>query len=221
MKIAFVTECDYCIAHELVEGCDLIVFPFYYKETVSYNKEIKGVTTFFRTLTNLSKCLKTTVIAGVDTNSYGAVRHSAAVCDNGKLLGISDMTIVPEGEKYIGGGSLRVYETRAGKIGIAVGWDAFSSDCVKTLANCGADIIVNVSDPIIDGNACVSARAKSYEFGVPIAVCAAKNAMLSNADGVMVFTSPQKVSIASVKIERDYHIITLRKRGKKYRGEKV
>ena len=215
MKIAFVTECDYGVSETFIGGCDVVVFPFYYKEIVSYNKEIKGITGFFRRLTNLSKQLKSVVIAGVDTDSYGSVRHSVAVCDNGKLLGISDMNYVADGEKYIGGGALRVYETRAGKIGVAVAGDMFSSECIKTLALCGADVIINVSDPITDGNTGISARAKAYEFGVPIAVCAHKTAMLADIRGDMVFSSPEKVSVANVRTEKDYHVITVRRRGKK------
>lgn len=219
MKIAFVTECDYDMTTEGVKDCDLIIFPFYMKETVSYNREIKGTTNFFKTLTGLSRTLKATVIAGVDTDSYGNIRHSAAVCDCGRLLGISDMTIVPDNEKYIGGGSLRVYDTKAGRIGLAVGGDAFSSECIRTLSSCGADYIVHIADPIEDGNAQISARAKAYEFGVPIAVCARGNAMLAAADGRLVFGSPQKITAVNLKIERDYHIITLRKRGKSRRRQ--
>ncbi|MBP5308037.1 MAG: carbon-nitrogen hydrolase family protein [Clostridia bacterium] len=218
MKIAFVTECDYELSGG-AEGCDLVVFPFFRGGAVSYDKEIKGATNFFRTLTNLSKRLKSTVIAGCDTDSYGMIRHSAAVCDGGKLLGISDMTTVAEKEKYVGGGTLRVYDTRAGKIGLAVGWDSLSSEVVKTLALCGADVIVNVADTVLGGITGVSARAKAYEFGVPIAVCAYRNAMLCGVEGEMVFSSPQKVSVATVGTGKDYHLVTLRRRGKKYNGE--
>lgn len=217
MKITFVTECDYNLTLEQADGSDLVIFPFYFKEAVSYNKEIKGTTNFFKTLTNLSRSLKATVIAGADTDSYGSVRHSAAVCDGGRLLGISDMTAVLNNEKYIGGGSLRVYDTRAGKIGIAVGGDAMISDCIKTLAASGADLIVNVADYIEDGNTQISARAKAYEFGVPIAVCARGNAMLAGADGRLIFGSPAKITAVNLKIERDYHVVTLRRRGKRKR----
>ena len=215
MKIAFVTECDYNLPHEDIAGCNVVIFPFYIKEPISYNREIRGQTVFFRALTNLSKSLKTTVIAGLDTDSYGSLRHSVAVCDGGRLLGISDMTLIADGEKYLGGGSLRVYETHAGKIGVAVGSDMLSSDCVRTLALCGADVIVNVSDPIIDSNVGISARAKAYEFGLPIAVCANKNAMLASPSGEMVFTSPKKISVANVRMDKEFHLITQRRRGRK------
>ena len=221
MKIAFVTECDYNIAHEALSGCDLVLFPFYNGSTVSYNKEIKGQTNYFRTITNLSKCLKSTVIAGVDTDSYGTVRHSAAVCDGGKLLGISDMTAVSENQKYVCGGTLRVYDTHAGKIGLAVGWDGLSSDCVRVLAFCGADVIVNIADGILSGITGISSRAKAYEFGVPIAVCTYKNAMLCGVNGEMVFSSPQKVSVAAVRTEKDFHSVTFKRRGKKYTGDNL
>ena len=220
MKIAFVTECDYDLEHERIEGCDVVLFPFFKEHAVSYNTEIRGATNFFKALNNMSKCLKTTVIAGVDTDSYGVLRHSVAVCDNGKLLGISDMNAVCDGEPYTAGGGLRVYDTHAGKIGVAVGEDVLFSDHVKALALCGADVIVNISDPVTDSIFGVSARAKAYEFGVPIAVCAYRYAALIGDGGETVFTSPQKISIANVRVGRDYHLITLRRRGKKYRGEK-
>ena len=221
MKIAFVTECDYTIESEALSGCDLVIFPFFTRETVGYNREIKGITNFFRTLTSLSSRLKATIVAGCDTDSYGFIRHSAAVCDKGKLLGISDMTVIRDGDKYTGGGALRVYDTHAGKTGVAVGADALSSECVKTLALCGADIIVNVSDGFEDGAAIVSARAKAYEFGVPIAICAYKNAALAGTDGNMIFTSPQKITTVNLKAEKDYHLITLRRRGKRRKGDRI
>jgi len=218
MKIAFVTECDYTVTADALSGADAVIFPHYYKEIISYSKEIKGTTHFFKTLTNLSKCLKTTVIAGVDTDSYGLLRHSGAVCDNGKLLGISDMVVVQDGDRYVGGGVLKVYDTRAGRIGLVVGDDVFSSDCVRTLSLCGADIIVCVTDKILDGNIGITARAKAYEFGVPVAVCANKTALLAGIDGEMIFTSPKKITVAGIKVEKDYHLITLRRRGKKQRS---
>ncbi len=211
MKIAFFTQCDY---DALPMGCDVAVFPFFQGEAVSYNKEIKGITTFFRRLTELSKSRKTAIIAGADTDSYGSVRHSAAVCDGGKLLGISDMTIVSEGERYIGGGGLRVYDTHAGKIGVAVGRDIISSECVRSLAACGADVIVNVMDEITDPCIPINARAKAYEFGVPVAACCKNLAFLATADGEMAFLSPDIMTLATLDTGRDYHTITVRKRGK-------
>lgn len=218
MKIAFVTECDFTVTDEDVADCGLLLFPFYYDGVVSYNKEIKGDTRFFKTLTNLSKCLKTTVIAGVDTDSCGMIRHSAAVCDGGKLIGISDMVVVRDGENYLGGGTLRVYDTKAGSLGVVVGEDVFSSECIRTLTLCGADLIVCVADAVTDGSYCLNARAKAYEFGVPIAVCANKTAMLADINGEMVFASPKKITHATVNVERDYHLITLRRRGRKRRS---
>lgn len=215
MRIALVTECDYAVSPDEVEGCDVVVFPFYYKEPISYNSEIKGLTTFFRTLTNLSKCLKSTVIAGVDTDSYGSLRHSAAVCENGRLLGITDMNAIVDGERYVGGGGLHVYQTHAGRIGVIVGDDVFSSECVRSLAVCGADVIVAVCDPILDCNVGVSARAKAFEFGLPIAVCANKNSMLALPGGELAFCSPQRVTVASVRQDKEYHLVTLRRRGRK------
>ena len=79
MKLAFVTECDYFAITD-ADVYDVILFPFYIGKPVDYSAEIAGKTHFFKTLTNLSKSLKTTIIAGVDTNSYGKIRHSAAVC---------------------------------------------------------------------------------------------------------------------------------------------
>jgi len=131
---------------------------------------------------------------------------------------MSDMTGIRDGERYVGGGSLRVYDTRAGRIGIAVGGDMMCSDCIRTLALSGADVIVNVADPVLDANTGISARAKAYEFGVPIAVCANRSAMLASPTGEMVFTSPKKVSVTTVRTDKEYRVITLRRRGKNKRG---
>ncbi len=215
MKISFVTECDYNLSHSELVGSDLVLFPFYTEKAISYNKEIKGITSFFRSLTNLSKYLKTTVIAGVDTDSYGSVRHSAAVCDNGKLLGISDMNYVWNEEKYIGGGGFRLFETKAGRIGVAVGNDVICNECVKALSQCGADIIVNISDGLLGGSIGVIARSRAFEFGLPVAVCASKASLLALPNGQMAFCSPAKVTSVEVRTDKNYNIVSMRRRGHK------
>ena len=219
MKIAFITECDYFFFAAEAEGCDLVLFPFYRAKVINYGSEIKGDTDFFRTLTGLSKALKATVIAGADTDSYGLIRRSVAVCDNGKLLGISDLLAVSEGEPFTCGAFYRVYDTRAGRVGVAVGSDGASSDCVRALASCGADVIVNIAEKM-DGKTLLSARAKALEFGTPIAVCAEGGACLAGTNGEALFASPMKISTFSVRPGRDYHVVTCRRRGKRFTGDK-
>lgn len=215
MKIAFFTDCIYDVSEDEVSGCDAVVFPFFYGGAVSFSREIKGESDYFKRLANLSKCLKTAVIAGVDTNSYGLIRHSCAVCDGGRLLGISDMNYIYGNGEYTAGSGFKVYDTRAGRIGVMIGDDGFFHDCARTLCLCGADVLLHISDPISGSVTGINARAKAYELGVPIGVCAHKCAMLVSATGEEVFTSPKPCTVASICPERSYNLLTMRRRGQK------
>lgn len=212
MKIAFVTECDYRAISE-TGVYDLIVFPFYIGKPVNYFTEIKGETNFFRTLANLSKSLKSTIIAGVDTDSYGKIRHSVAVMAGGKLLNICDMNSTRAGDGYTAGAELSVCRDGKRKIGIIVGNDIYSGECVKTLALSGAEIIVNVADPVTSALRGVFARARAYEYGVPVAVCAHKQALVAGVDGKIAFSSPSKISTVEIPSVYNYRAVTVRRRG--------
>ena len=212
MKLAFVTECDYFAITD-ADVYDVILFPFYIGKPVDYSAEIAGKTHFFKTLTNLSKSLKTTIIAGVDTNSYGKIRHSAAVCANGKLLAVADMNYSKKDDGYTSGVEFALCRDGKHKIGVLVGHDIYSSESAKTLVLSGAEILVHIADPIISSIESVFARARAYECGVPVAVCAHKQAMLAGVDGKIAFSSPSKISAAEIKPVYNYRALTVRRRG--------
>lgn len=214
MKIAFVTECDYsAISPE--HGADLVLFPFFTEKPVSYFKEIKGETVFFRMITNLSKTLKAMVIAGVNTDSYGKVRHSATVCFNGKMLAVCDMNSVKNCYDYTAGATYNVFSNGTSKVGVIVGDDLYSTECVKTLALSGADVLVNISDPVTSTLKATFARARAYEFGIPVAVCAHKHSLVASIDGKISYSSPAKISTVIIPPSYNYRLITLRRRSGK------
>ena len=122
-------------------AAELAVFGFDGIGEVSYEKELKGESTYFEDVALLSKQMKNVIVCGCITNTRGHKRKSAVVAENGRLLGVSDMLNVIDGG--VGAGAaLRVYETKIGKMGVVVAEDLYFPETVKTLALCGCEFIV-------------------------------------------------------------------------------
>ena len=128
-----------------VAKSDLLVFGFNGLGLVSYKKELGGETEYFQDIARLSRQLSSVIICGCDTDTYGVFRHSAVIADKGKIVGVSDMVHAIDETEYAAGGSYRVYDTSAGKIGIIVSEDLYFFESTKVLASCDADVIVRVA----------------------------------------------------------------------------
>ena len=100
--------------------CDVAVFGFKGLGEVDYEQELKGVTDKFEDAARLSKTSDCGVLCGCYTKSRGVVRKSVSVADRGKLLGISDMNYVLDGEEFKSGAGLGVYSVGGVKIGICI-----------------------------------------------------------------------------------------------------
>lgn len=195
---------------EGVEKADIVLFGFGGVGEVSYEKELKGETNFFESVASLSKTERAVVICGCITDTRGHKRKSAVVAENGRLCGVSDMLHVIDGE--VGSGaSLRVYETKVGKIGVAVAEDLRFPSVIKSLAVCGSDFIVcpfSCAQTIHS----VLIRALAYCYGVPILFCGNGYAMIANATGELAFASPQSPVFVDFKPSKEYHLVETRRR---------
>ena len=87
----------------------------------------------------LSKESHNIVVCGCVTDTRGIKRKSAVVAENGRILGVSDMLNAVDGE-FKSGAGLRVYETKAGRLGIAVAEDLYFPEILRTLSVCGSDM---------------------------------------------------------------------------------
>ena len=136
MKIRFVTEGS---INEYWESsppcdCDVLFFGFNGLGEVDYRAELDGTTSKLEDLALLSRELGCVVVSGCLTDSCGIRHKSAAVAEGGKILGVADMLSAGDGEPYSCGAHLKVFETRAGKLGVCVGEDIYRPSLAEALA---------------------------------------------------------------------------------------
>lgn len=217
MKISFVTGETLNQAFEnnlcKLSGSDVVVFGFNGLGLVSYKKELSGETEYFHDLAKLSKQLSSVVICGCDTDNYGVFRHSVAISDSGKILGVTDMAHSVDQSEFVAGGAFRVYDTKAGKIGIIVSEDLFFPESARVLALCDADIIICIFKKLENFMPQVMLRAGAFSNGVAMALCAKNYVCISDIRGKIVLSSGAETVSTDVKIEKDYHLISSRRRG--------
>lgn len=194
------------------QRADIYLFGFQGIGEVSYEKELKGETDFFSSAALLSKTYKSVVVCGCVTNTCGHKRKSAVVAENGKICGVSDALHSVDGGCGCGA-ALRVYETKAGKMGVIVDEDLYFPDVIKALAMCGSDFIVCPFDGATDGLQSVLLRASAYYYGVPLLFCADGYGMIADSTGEALFASPQSPVSAEFGNRKEYHLVETRRRG--------
>ncbi|MBE7084095.1 MAG: carbon-nitrogen hydrolase family protein [Clostridiales bacterium] len=217
MKLCFATKdtLNHVFEEKLskVAGCDVLTFGFNGLGLVSYKKELSGETEYFQDVAKLSKQLSSVVICGCDTDNYGVYRHSVVIADSGKLLGVSDMAHSFGDSEYAPGGNFRVYDTHVGKIGLIVQEDLFFPETSRVLTLCDADLLICVFKKLENLMPQIMMRACSFSNGVAMAVCAHNYACISDIRGNVKVAGSLDFINANVKIEKDYHLISSRRRG--------
>lgn len=216
MKVCFVTEKSlnrYWQEDFGREVPDVLLFGFSGLGLVSYKRELAGDTEYFRDVAGLSREIGGVVISGCDTDTYGVYRHSAVVADKGRILGVSDSVYSTDDSEFVAGGNLRVYDTSKGRIGVLVGEDLFFPEAAHTLALCDSELIVSVVKSR-ERMSEVMLRASAYAEGVPIALVAAKYAEIADIKGEIAFAGSRSVAHAQLKLQKDYHLVSCRRRGR-------
>jgi predicted amidohydrolase len=196
-----------------ISNSDLIVFGFNGLGLVSYKKELSGETEYFQDVAKLSKQLGAVVVCGCDTDSFGVFRHSAVIADRGKLLGVSDMVHSVDQSEYAPGGNFRVYDTALCKIGVLVAEDLFFPESSRVLTLCDADIIVCVFKKLENIMPQIMLRSGAFSNGVAMALCAKDYACVSDIRGNITIASSADIVKENIKIEKDYHLVSSRRRG--------
>ena len=191
---------------------DLTVCSFDCVDTVSYERELKGQSDFFEKATRLSKRTKGAIVCGCLTDTRGIKRKSALIAESGRLLGVSDMTSTVDGEVSPGAG-LRVYDTKIGRMGVAVAEDIAFPEVINALSACASDFIVCPYHRLVNNIPQVLLRAYAYLYGVPIFLCGIGYSMIVDVDGNIAFASPQDEIVFAYDSRKEYHLIEMRKRG--------
>ena len=217
MKIAFVTKgsLNEVWQNNLVEICkqNVVVFGFNGLGLVSYKKELAGETEYFSDLAKLSRDISSVVISGCDTDTYGVFKKSVAIADNGRLLGVSDMAHTKKESEFSSGSGFRVYDTSAGKIGIIVGDDLYFPEVPRILSLCDADLIVAIIKTINSSIPVTMLKSGAFANGVTMGLVSSSYGLVSNIKGEIVFGGSAEILKTNILIEKDYHLINLRRRG--------
>ena len=177
-----------CIENEngqIKKDCDLII-KNHLNETVKYSKELRGETNYLKNLAKMSEKIGCAVISPFDTDNYGVQRRSCGVFENGKLLGISDMTVSYESSQFMPGNHGKIYYLNCGKIAVAVEDDLYRYELFKSFAVCGAEAVIipkKKIKPEIDG---IIIRAMSYLLGLPVLIFGNKKVLASNVKGELI-----------------------------------
>ncbi len=196
-----------------LSGNGVIVFGFNGLGLVSYKKELSGETEYFQDVAKLSKQLSCVLISGCDTDTYGIFRHSAVIADKGKILGVSDMLHSIDDSEYVAGGSYRVYDTSAGKIGLIIAEDIFFPESPRILSLCDAEVIICVCKNVENGMPQIMLRSGAFANGVSMCMCAENLVSVADIKGNIKLCSRKEIVSLDLKIEKDYHLISSRRRG--------
>jgi predicted amidohydrolase len=215
LKVCFVTRSNLSRSVEnaplFLSGAQLILASPLSMGLVSYEDELCGNTEHFLDIAKLSKELKSVIIAGCDTDTYGSYRRSAVIADNGKLLGVSDAIFLPSDSEYTKGVTFTVYKTSVGKIGVLVGNDFYSFETVRAMSFDDADVIAVIGGDADSPMPDVVVRAEAFLFGVPMLKCSFGYATAINSVGEVSFSSPLDVSVVDFNAVKTYDNILYEK----------
>ncbi len=211
MRIAFVSQGSLRAfkERELEGSVDVTVFGFNGAGEVSYEKELKGESTFFEEGAKLSKRDKNVVLFGCVTDTMGHKRKSVAVADNGRLLGVSDMLHAIDGE-CSSGANVKTYETKAGKLGVVVDKDLYFPQTLKTLALCGSSVIVCAFDSEITDLERSYVCVYAHVYGIPVLLCGKGFCIIASSKGELIFSSPFSPAYAAYEERVEYHLVETR-----------
>ena len=198
-----------------VKNSQISVFGFNFLGKISYKNELGGGENKLPSLASLSKQTGKVIIAGAITDNYGILKQSVVIAENGKLLGISDMTLSLDGSDYSGGGSFKVYQTEVGRIGILVGDDIINLDGVKAMALCDADLIIAVVSGEEKPQYNFLIRAYAYLFGVSVMLLTKTGVIASDMSGEICGKSVEEKANLIIPTQKQYVLVKSKRRGVK------
>lgn len=192
--------------------CDIAISGFSSLGEVDYESELKGESEKFESAARLSGKAGCGLLCGCRTVSRKALRKSVAAYDGGKLLGISDMNHVLDGENYKSGATLGFYVIGGYKIGLCIENDLLFPDVIKSLSMCGCTAIAVFVEEAQSPIPPLLIRAYAYLYGIPIVMCAGKAAYFADTGGEIA-TSTQDVALFEICPQNSYHLVTTRQKG--------
>ena len=191
--------------------CDIALIGFGYIGDVDYDSELSGRSDKFGEFARLTRRSNCAAVCGCRTDSRGLKRKSAAVAEAGKLLGITDMLHVVDGENYKSGAYMGLYKLAGYKVGLCIENDLHFPESIKSLSVCGCNLLLCLSENI-SAMSPLLIRAYAYLYGMPVAMCAGGCAYFADISGSIV-TSAQPYTIFSAQPKNKNRVICTRERG--------
>jgi predicted amidohydrolase len=212
MDVCFVSRGKIAEFYEhAYEKADVILFGFQAMGEVSYESELRGESSYFEEVARLSRQTSAIVVCGCITDAKGHKRKSAVVAEDGRILGVSDMINVIDGE--VGSGAnLRIYDTKIGKIGVLIAEDLYFPDAISALALCGAEYILCPYGEL-DGVETTLCRSSAFYYGLPVLLCGNGYSAVAEPSGELAFSTPCSPSFVRIENPREYHLVETRRRG--------
>ena len=210
MKICVVTRPGEGECPALPE-CDIALMGFGYIGDVSYEAELSGKSDKFGALARLTRSSGCAAVCGCRTDSRGLRRKSAVVAEGGRLLGITDLMHVVDGENLKSGAYIGLYKLGGYRVGLCIENDICYPEDIKSLSLCGCNVILCLAEEA-GAMAPLLARAYAYLYGVPVVMCAGKCAYFADITGAIV-TSVQPFTLFSAQPKNNYRVVSTRERG--------
>lgn len=192
--------------------CDIALFPFGALGTVDFSRELSGKSDKLEKMAEYSLKARCGVLCGCVTDSRGLKRKSVAVASEGKLLGISDMVHVLDGEEYKSGAFAGIYAIRGYRAGVCIENDLRFPEYINALATCGCNLICVHCANIADGMPPQLIRAYAYLYGIPFVMSACGTAFFADITGVIA-SSNREASVFETSSKNCCRLVTTRRRG--------
>lgn len=196
-----------------LESADVFCLSFGGVEEVDYEKEVRGERNEMEEIALFSRNFECVTVVGCYTDTQGIKRRSAIVADHGRILGVSDGTTGIDGEKYRCGGGIRVYDSTAGRIGVLVGRDIYFPGLIRSLSQCGSDVVICAYEQLGQNLEQILIRADAFRYGVPVCLFARGYVEVAGVDGELFFASPRSPVYCELDDRREYHLVETRRKG--------
>lgn len=211
MKVCVVTQRQSPLNIPL-PAADIAMFDFWSLGRVDFAAEISAKSNKLQAVAQNSLKQGCACLCGCITNSRGLIRKSVVVADGGKLLGITDMSYVLDGEEYKGGGVAGVYALHGYRVGVCVQNDLMFPEFIKIFSQLGCNILCVHSDNLLDGALPQLTRSYAYLYGLPIVTAANGVAFFADGNGVLACTN-RPIALFECGTKSSYRAVTVKHRG--------
>lgn len=181
-------------------------------DLINMVSELSGDSDDFKRLALYSAQNKLIIIMLFRAKIYKKQYLSAIVIDNGKILGVSDMTHRVSAEMLLDRGqAYRIYDTASGVIGVIVGDDIFFPEVARTEVLAGARLLISLSSFRMDNTVAIAVKSASLFNGVNSLYITADECGLVGLYGNIIERNTDFYSFYEIEPQYDNKLIRARR----------